>query len=336
MTVAGSSAPVAASSSSSASRRQGRGNHNNNDVDMAASAGTGSSQTQTQAQAEEGAAQANHIVFPRTISNSLKPAIGVFVPHNDSLAKGLQYITEATVEYEEFNGDPTKAVQAAHADQMAFSNDPRVHAMEDALLSIKEMQYQMEAEKQALERLASIVAAGAALPVGGSLEGSYKDILEKEIKHIQARRKQEAIATVGMNPDLQAFRTKVWEVHHSSSGLPTSAYGGAVGVDEDDDDMEIVVTGDGNNVQSLKCPLTTDFLEDPVTSAMCKHSFSKDAIRALILARPRTLCPVHGCNRAITLEMLQPNKALARKVARQKMIQQEMSQRPEEEYTTVD
>ncbi|KAF9912387.1 hypothetical protein EC991_011079 [Linnemannia zychae] len=353
MTVAGSSAPAAASSSSSTSRRQAR-NNNRIDVDMATSAAASSSQ----AQAEERAAHTNHIEFPRTISNNLKPAIGAFVPHNDSLAKGLQYITEATIEYEEFNGSPNfkgagakdstiplkkapssraKAVQAAYADQMAFSSDPRVHAMEDALLSIKEMQYQMEAEKQALERLTSIVAAGAALPVAGSLEDSYKDILDKEIKHIQARRKQESIATVGMNPDLQTFRTKVWEVHHSSSGLPASTYGGrAGGEDEDDDDMEIVVTGDGNNVQSLKCPLTTDFLEDPVTSAMCKHSFSSAAIRAMIQARPRALCPVHGCNRAITLEMLQPNKALARKVARQKMIQQEMSQRPEEEYTTVD
>jgi hypothetical protein len=231
------------------------------------------------------------------------------------LVKGLQYITEATVEYEEFNGDPSfkgagakestiplkkapssraKAVQAAYADQMAFSVDPRIHAMEDALLSIKEMEHQIEAEKQALERLTSIVAAGAALPVAGSLEHSYKDILEKEIKHIQARRKQEAIATVGMNPDLQTFRTRVWEVHHSSSGLPTSAYGGAGGEDDDEDEIEIVVTGDGNNVQSLKCPLTTDFLEDPVTSALCKHSFSSAAIRAMIQARPRALCPVHG------------------------------------------
>ncbi|KAK3847590.1 MAG: zinc-finger of the MIZ type in Nse subunit-domain-containing protein [Linnemannia gamsii] len=364
MTVAGSSAPAAASSSSASRRQAGRSNRNNNnnnnnmnnnaDADMTASADTGFSQ----AHAGEGAAQVKNIEFPRAIAQNLKPAIGAFVPHNDSLAKGLQYITEATVEYEEFYGNPNfkgagakdstiplkkapssraKAVQAAHADQMAFSNDPRIHAMEDALLSVKEMQYQMEAEKQALERLTSIVAAGADLPVANSLEDSYKNILEKEIKHIQARRKQEAIATVGMNSDLQTFRTKVWEVHHDASGLPTSAYGGGVGgEDEDDEDMEIVVTGDGNNVQSLKCPLTTDFLEDPVTSSVCKHSFSSAAIRAMIQARPRAVCPVHGCNRPIALEYLQPNKALARKVARQKMLQQEMSQRPEEEYTTVD
>ncbi|KAK3830562.1 MAG: zinc-finger of the MIZ type in Nse subunit-domain-containing protein [Linnemannia elongata] len=135
-----------------------------------------------------------------------------------------------------------------------------------------------------------------------------------------------------MNPDLQDFRTKVWEVHHNTSAVPTSGFGNG-GDDEDDEDMEIMVTGDGNNLQSLKCPLTTQFLEDPVTSAVCKHSFSSAAIRALIRSRPRSVCPVHGCNRPIALENLQPNKALARKVARQIMIQDEMSQRPEEEVS---
>ncbi|KAF9107764.1 hypothetical protein BGX29_005051 [Mortierella sp. GBA35] len=348
----GSAASAAApSSSSSSSRRRGRdagsgrsnsNNYRNNDVDMTTAESSSSSHAQP-------VPAAPIIEFPRAVAQSLKPSIATFIPHNDVLVKGLHYITEATIEYEEFHGSPgskgaglkdstnlvkrpptsrTKAVQAAYADQMAFSSDPQIHSMEDALLAVKEMQYQMEAEKQALERLTSMVAAGVALPVGASLQQSYEQILKDEMKHIQARRKQEAIATVGMNPDLQDFRTKVWEVHHSSSALPTSAYG----EDEDNEDMEIVVTGDGNNVQSLKCPLTTNFLEDPVTSSLCKHSFSNAAIRAMIQSRPnRSTCPVHGCNRSITLEMLQPNKALARKVARQIMLDQEMFQRPEEE-----
>ncbi|KAF9538772.1 hypothetical protein EC957_006225 [Mortierella hygrophila] len=354
----GSSAPAAASLSSSrrqardaGSSRSNRNNSTNNyaNADMAAETEASSSQVPTETQPKP-------LEFPRTLAHSLRPAIATFTPHNDSLAKGLQYVTEATVEYEEFHGSqnsktagakestgatkrpPTsraKAVQAAYADQMAFSADPRIHTMEDALLSIKEFQHQMEAEKQALERLTSIIAAGAALPVASSLEESYAHILQGEIKHIQARRKQEAIATVGMNPDLQEFRAKVWEVHHNTSAVPTSGFGNG-GEDEDDEDMEIMVTGDGNNLQSLKCPLTTQFLEDPVTSAVCKHSFSSAAIRALIRSRPRSVCPVHGCNRPIALENLQPNKALARKVARQIMIQDEMSQRPEEEYATVD
>ncbi|KAG0295693.1 hypothetical protein BGZ96_011160 [Linnemannia gamsii] len=355
----GSSAPApapapAAASSSSSSRRQNRNaassrtNNNNGDVVMVTEADASFSQAPTETQPKP-------LEFPRTLAQSLRPAISTFIPHNDILAKGIQYITEAAVEYEEFHGspgskgagakDPTgpvkrpptsraKAVQAAYADQMAFSADPKIHAMEDSLMALKEFQYQMEAEKQALERLTNTIAAGAALPVANSLEESYAHILKGEIKHIQARQKQEAIATVGMNPDLQDFRTKVWEFHHSSSTLPTSGFGD--GEDEDDDDMEIMVTGDGNNVQSLKCPLTTDFLEDPVTSAVCKHSFSNVAIRAMIQSRPRSVCPVHGCNRPIALENLQSNKALARRVARQKMIQDELSHVPEEEYTTVD
>lgn len=311
----GSSAPPpppAATSSSSSSRRQNRNaassrtNTHNGDVVMVTETEASSSQAPIEIQPKP-------LEFPRTLAQSLRPTISTFIPHNDLLAKGIQYITEAAVEYEEFHGSPgskgagakdpigplkrpptsrAKAVQAAYADQMAFSADPRIHAMEDSLLAVKEFQYQMEAEKQALERLTNIIAAGAALPVPNSLEESYAHILKDEIKHIQARQKQEAIATVGMNPDLQDFRTKVWEFHHSSSTLPTSGFGN--GEDEDDDDMEIMVTGDGNNVQSLKCPLTTDFLEDPVTSAVCKHSFSNVAIRAMIQSRSRSVCPVHG------------------------------------------
>ncbi|KAF9935372.1 hypothetical protein FBU30_003162 [Linnemannia zychae] len=350
MTVATGSSSTATSSSS---RRQGRGNRVNNHDDVAFTGMVTSSSQQ-----DMGEAPSRAFEFPRTVAQNLRPAIGAFAPHNDSLSSAIQYITEATVEYEEFHGSPNskgagssdpagpvkkppaskaKAIQTAYADQMAFSSDPRIHAMEDALLSIKEMQYQMEAEKLALERLSSFVAAGAELPVRGNLQDSYEHILRDEIKHIQARRKQETIATVGMNQVLQEFRAKIWEVHHSSAAIPRSAAYGRYDGDEDDDDMEIMVTGDGNSVQSLKCPLTTNFLEDPVTSAMCKHSFSSAAIRALIQARPHhSVCPVHGCNRPITLEMLQPNKALARKVARQIMIQEEMSQVTEDEYTTVE
>ncbi|KAF8945576.1 hypothetical protein BGZ47_002415 [Haplosporangium gracile] len=351
----GSSAPAASSSSrrqtrdAGSSRSNKNNTHNNDDADMATGVDASSSQAPTETQPKP-------LEFPRTLAQSLRPAIAIFTPHNDSLAKGLQYITEATVEYEEFHGSPSfkgagakeptgatkrpptsraKAVQAAYADRMAFSADPRIHAMEDAFLSIKEFQHQMEAEKQALERLASIIAAGATLPVADNLEESYAHILQGEIKHIQARQKQEAIATVGKNPDLQDFRTKVWEVHHNTSAVPISGFGNG-GEDEEDEDMEIMVTGNGNNLQSLKCPLTTQFLEDPVTSAVCKHSFSSAAIRAMIKSRHHSVCPVHGCNRPIALENLQPNKALARKVARQIMIQGEMSQRTEEDYTTVE
>ncbi|KAF8975824.1 hypothetical protein BGZ46_008808 [Entomortierella lignicola] len=305
-----------------------------------------------------------HIPYSKSLIPSMRPTIGAYAPHLDSFKKGIQYIKEATAEYEEFHGDPSfkqaglknpptstkgkksagsksKAALAAQQEKESFSQDPQIHEMEDALQAILDMKYQIEAERHAMDSLTAMIGAGARLP-GKDLESSFEILLKNETKHQQTRRKQELQIRPtpgGIDNELWDMRKKVWEVHHGLDPLPSSgAVNSGGGVDEDEDeDMEIVVTAD-SGTSSLMCPITTNYLQDPVTSSMCKHSFSKEAIVSLIQSRGRvqTTCPVHGCNRPISLDMLQPNKALARKVARQMAIQEEISQREDAEYTTVD
>ncbi|KAF9101275.1 hypothetical protein BGX27_011546 [Mortierella sp. AM989] len=302
-----------------------------------------------------------HIPYSKSLISSIRPTIGAYAPHLDNFKKGIQYITESTLEYEEFHGDPSfkgaglkdppssaatkakkyagsksKAALAAQQEKEAFSQDPQIHEMEDALQTILELQHQIEAERQALDSLASLIGAGSRLP-GKDLQASFEHLLRNEVKHQQTRRKQEQKMTPGgVDPELLDLRKRVWEVHHGHDPIPTS---GAVagGHDDDDDDMEIMVTAD-SGTHALMCPITTNYLQDPVTSSLCKHSFSKNAIMEMIQSRGRaqSLCPVHGCNRPISIDMLQTNRALARKVARQIAIQEEISQREDEEYTTVD
>ncbi|KAF9572529.1 hypothetical protein EC968_009753 [Mortierella alpina] len=289
--------------------------------------------------------------------------MGAYTPHLDQLKRGLQYIVDSSVEYEDCNGNGTfkgagaadalasykpkkpagrsKAVLAAHAHQQAFSQDPQIHAMEDSLQAIVEMQQQMEAERATLESLTNMIGQGMRLPAK-DLHASFEHLLKAQAKQQQTRRKQQIKARGapgGMEPELFDLRTKIWEVHHSRDPLPMGAGTGAGGgADEDEDeDMEIVVSA-AASVQELKCPITTNFLEDPVTSSVCKHSFSREAIISLIRSggRSSSLCPVHGCNRPVTVEMLQPNKALARKVERQKMVEEELLAHEDEEYTTVE
>ncbi|KAF8923930.1 hypothetical protein BGZ58_002372, partial [Dissophora ornata] len=246
-----------------------------------------------------------HIAYPRTLVASIKPTIGAHIPHLDYIKKGLQYITESTVEYEEFYGnksnktaglkDPpssssasqtkkpvsrSKASLAAQAEKEAFSEDPQIHEMEEALLSVLEMQRRIEVERQALENLSSIVSVGGRLP-GKDLHASFEQLRENEIKHAQTRRKQEQKykpTPGGIDHELFEMRKKIWEVHHDTDPLPNSgATSGGAGEEEGDEDMEVMVTA-GAGVQSLKCPITTNYLEDPVTSSVCKHSFSKEAI----------------------------------------------------------
>ncbi|GJJ77117.1 E3 SUMO-protein ligase NSE2 [Entomortierella parvispora] len=314
--------------------------------------------TSSQAPAAE---QEVQLVLPRSAASTLKPMIGSYIPHVDLMKAGLQYITDSSVEYEEFHGSAnakgagdkeskrpvkkpagrSKAVLAAFADQQAFSSDPQIHEMEDALHTLVEMQFQAEAERMALDSLANTIGLGGHLP-GKDLQTSFEILLKNEIKHQQARRKQNlkvAATPGGIDRELHELRTKIWEVHHAHDPLPTSAGVSAGGAeDEDEDDMEIVMTGVGGSSQSLKCPITTNYLEEPVTSSVCKHSYSKEAIMSLIRSRGghQCRCPVHGCSSIVGAEMLHPNKALARKVARQKLIQEEMVEHQDEEYTTVD
>jgi len=78
-------------------------------------------------------------------------------------------------------------------------------------------------------------------------------------------------------------------------------------VSDDDDDIEI-----GGVTQDYKCPLTLTPLQDPMTSKLCKHSFSGAAIREY-LSHGVKRCPAAGCNKKITLADLKADKALERK-----------------------
>jgi len=77
---------------------------------------------------------------------------------------------------------------------------------------------------------------------------------------------------------------------------------------DDDDDIEV-----GGVTQDYKCPLTLTPLQDPLTSKVCKHSFSGAAIREY-LSRGVKRCPAAGCNKRVTLADLREDKALERKV----------------------
>ncbi|ORZ22876.1 zinc-finger of the MIZ type in Nse subunit-domain-containing protein [Lobosporangium transversale] len=367
MTAGSGSASTSASASrvpQAAVRSQRVAQSNNfNDVEMISP----SQQSQSVAgisASQSSSGQQAAIIYPRSVVSSLRPTAGAYTPHMDSIKKCLQLIADSTVDYEESHGDKnhkgaglkdspaqtstkklasrSKLMQASLAERDAFSTDPQIHDMEAALHSALELQQQVAAERQALEGLTSILSLGGKLPAQ-DLRRSFEHLLSNEVKHLQTRRKQ-ALKTSPIpgvvDVELWELRKKVWEVHHGHDPLPTSgalagsAAGG--GYDEDDEDMEIVVTAD-TSVQSLKCPLTTNFLKDPVTSSLCKHSFSKDAIISLIQGRRgQCMCPVHGCNRVVTMDLLQPNKALARKVARQIAIQEEISQAETGEYTTVE
>ncbi|KAI0071700.1 hypothetical protein K474DRAFT_1693360 [Panus rudis PR-1116 ss-1] len=80
--------------------------------------------------------------------------------------------------------------------------------------------------------------------------------------------------------------------------------------DDSDEDEDIEV---GGVTQDFKCPLTLMFLENPLTSQVCGHSFSAAAIRDYLGNKRSTKCPASGCNKHFSWADLKPNKELAKK-----------------------
>ncbi|KAI8075656.1 zinc-finger of the MIZ type in Nse subunit-domain-containing protein [Thamnidium elegans] len=102
-----------------------------------------------------------------------------------------------------------------------------------------------------------------------------------------------------------AFRQNIWNIHHPDEIMPS--------LDENEDD-DIVM---GSTKISLRCPLTTAWLQDPVTSNLCKHTFSRAAITDLLRQSGGSVpCPIPGCNKRIIPLCLIADDIMAERVRR--------------------
>ncbi|ORE05137.1 hypothetical protein BCV72DRAFT_250781 [Rhizopus microsporus var. microsporus] len=106
------------------------------------------------------------------------------------------------------------------------------------------------------------------------------------------------------------YREHIWNVKHADIDMPPLTE------ENNNDDEEIVM---GPTKLSFKCPITTSWLEQPMTSRVCKHSFTKSAITQLIrINHGAVTCPVSGCNKYIRMDILYDDELLADKVKRAK------------------
>ena len=83
--------------------------------------------------------------------------------------------------------------------------------------------------------------------------------------------------------------------------------------DEEDDDEDIHVM---QHTQTFLCPITQLRLDNPYTSTICKHSFSKDAIFDYLKQGAHKQCPVGGCRNILARDQLKPDKSLSRQLKR--------------------
>ncbi|KAJ1965029.1 hypothetical protein GGI12_001051 [Dipsacomyces acuminosporus] len=117
----------------------------------------------------------------------------------------------------------------------------------------------------------------------------------------------------GTNEKYRVFREQLWEIRHGEEPMPPlfEGQGGDGGSSEEED---LVIAGAR---MTYKCPITATWLIDPVTSKVCHHSFSKEAIMDYLRAQHgRCVCPVGGCSQLIRMQDIVPDKILERKLAR--------------------
>ncbi|KAI9288556.1 zinc-finger of the MIZ type in Nse subunit-domain-containing protein [Umbelopsis sp. AD052] len=104
------------------------------------------------------------------------------------------------------------------------------------------------------------------------------------------------------------FKQRLWDVHHNDEDMPPS--------EDENSDEDIIV---GRAKQSLTCPLTTVYFENPVMSKLCKHNFSRHAIIQLFTPHNHAIeCPIPGCDKHISKNDLVQNHLLAQKVEQAK------------------
>ncbi|KAI8377853.1 zinc-finger of the MIZ type in Nse subunit-domain-containing protein [Radiomyces spectabilis] len=111
-----------------------------------------------------------------------------------------------------------------------------------------------------------------------------------------------------------SFKQIIWNVNHPDEPMPP--LGEEDGRAKDDD---IVI---GATKLALKCPLTTTWFEEPLTSKLCKHTFSKAAIMALLKRSHGSVeCPIPGCGKLIDQRVLYEDTLMERRVARQQALE---------------
>ncbi|ORX90999.1 hypothetical protein K493DRAFT_184002, partial [Basidiobolus meristosporus CBS 931.73] len=178
---------------------------------------------------------------------------------------------------------------------------PQVQPLDDGVKKVIDVEAQLKLQQRLLNDIKMRISRGEQIP---SLVQHFKNEYRNALRKWNERTEDVRYLN---NENYLDFKAKVWEVNHPNDPMPPL-------VDDGEQDEDIMVMS--TSTVTLKCPITTTYLEDPVTSQVCKHSFSKEAIVTHIRRTQTTAaaCPVSGCNKFIKISDLKPNKSLARRV----------------------
>ncbi|KAJ6508918.1 hypothetical protein C8R45DRAFT_1208504 [Mycena sanguinolenta] len=199
------------------------------------------------------------------------------------------------------------AVAAAIAEVDGDEAQESLAELDRVMKGLLDVQSLMNGHSKVLTDIIQSVATGEKITDANARYLSLADDMNAEYDKKTTRQKYLK------NDEYVAFKEAIYEVEHPGSAMPpmTDFIPREPG-DESDDDDDIVM---GGVTQEYKCPLMMTLLKDPMTSSVCKHSFSGDAIRDYFRnKRGQQKCPASGCSKSFALADCKPNPDLARKV----------------------
>ncbi|KAJ2214522.1 hypothetical protein EV179_002927 [Coemansia sp. RSA 487] len=207
---------------------------------------------------------------------------------------------KAHLSYDEYTvlRKPSPAIDLGYLDE-----DERIAEVDQALRKLLDAQHELEVEEGLLSSLATDADPDTAIE--GYTANRTRSL--QKYSSLSDNRKY------GNNAKYRNFRQQIWDIKHEGEPMPSLFSGTDQGRDDDDEDEDLVIAGARMN---YKCPLTASWLTDPVTSKVCKHSFSNTAITDYIRSNGGSYpCPVGGCRHRIRLQDLYADKVLERKVS---------------------
>ncbi|KAG6830696.1 hypothetical protein H0H92_015172 [Tricholoma furcatifolium] len=185
--------------------------------------------------------------------------------------------------------------------------DDGLEELDRLMKDLIDISAEMQSHEKVLDELAQRVAQGEKLE--NFIDHYSTGIQERKEAYSKTTSRQK----YAKSEEYATFKNNIFEALHPDTPIPpiTEFIPKEPGDDSDDDDeLEM-----GGVSQNYNCPITLTLLEDPVTSDVCKHSFSKAAImQSFRGGEPSIRCPAAGCTKRFSRANLKPNKDLAKKV----------------------
>ncbi|PAV17253.1 hypothetical protein PNOK_0731700 [Pyrrhoderma noxium] len=179
----------------------------------------------------------------------------------------------------------------------------------DAIMrELLDLQHELKSHNECIVELSNEIARGEEI---NNVVERYKSGVEDRISTWNSKTARQKYAK---DEFYIKFRQDIYEVHHPDEGMPplTELMSREEG-DDDDEDEDIEI---GGVTQSYTCPLTLTILTNPLTSSLCQHSFSAEAIREYLGQNPsvKKKCPAAGCNQKLNLNDFKPDKELEKRI----------------------